>query len=117
MSDIPTALQISFHIPESHANLPGLEWLEDFWCSQQDSSQYGIELLGPPEWGLERWPATGGIWWQGSLQLRLPTQDWPNVSGALDTVEKALWVVGETLEKLSTHVAIGTVGWVFFPAL
>ena len=51
------------------------------------------------------------------MQLRLPTQDWPNVSGALDTVEKALWVVGETLEKLSTHVAIGTVGWVFFPAL
>ena len=44
-------------------------------------------------------------------------QNWPEASGAPHTVEKALWVVGETLEKLSTHVAIGTVGWVFFPAL
>ena len=38
------------------------------------------------------------------LETWAPYQDWPNVSGALDMVVKALQVVGETLEKPSTWV-------------
>ena len=36
---------------------------------------------------------------QAPGSLAFPPQDWPGVSGTPDTVEKALWVVGKTLEK------------------
>ena len=36
-----------------------------------------------------------------------PPKNWRDVSGAPNMVEKALWVVGETLEKPSTQAAMG----------
>ena len=47
----------------------------------------------------------------------LHPQDWPNVSGELDMVEKALWVVRETLEKLSARVVAGRVFLRALPAV
>ena len=43
-----------------------------------------------------------------------PPQNWPDVSGTPDMVQKSLQVVGEALEKPSAWVAIG---WVFLSAL
>ena len=59
---------------------------------------------------------TCGIWWQVSWRFG-PPQNWPNVSATPGMIEKALQVVGETLEKLSTWVATGAVGWMFLSAL
>ena len=44
-------------------------------------------------------------------------QNWPEAGGAPHTVEKALWVVGETPEKPSTQVATEATDWVFLTAL
>ena len=43
-----------------------------------------------------------------------PPQEWPNDSGTPDMIEKALQVVGETLEKPSTVVAMGAWAGCFF---
>ena len=40
-----------------------------------------------------------GIQWPGTWWLGLPPQDWPNVSGTPNTIQKALRVVGENLRK------------------
>ena len=66
----------------------------------QDLSQYGIEEpLAPWERGLEGWLVMG-MWYHPVASLLAawaPPQNWPDVSGAPDTVGKALQVVGETL--------------------
>ena len=58
---------------------------------------------------------SGGASWQCSFP-----QNWPDVSGTPDMVEKALLVIGEILEKSSGLGAVGAVGavdWVFLSAL
>ena len=80
--------------------------------------QYGTNMeepSGPPEGVLDRWLVTR-IWYMVASLLAswAPPQEWPNVSGTPDTIEKALQVVRETLEKPSSHAAErGAMGWVF----
>ena len=69
----------------------------------------------PPEGAWIGWTPTGSIRWPGSWKLGLPPMTdlhpW-----CRDTVTKALWVVGKTLEKPSAEAAVMAVGWVFLSA-
>ena len=51
------------------------------------------------------------------LVARVPPQDWPDVTGAPDKVEKALWEVWETLEYPSAGAAMGPACCMFLSAL
>ena len=65
MSDVPTSQRIFFCLSKSCVNLPSTEWLQDNWHRRQDSLQYVMEPSGPPEGGLEGWPATS-MWYSVS---------------------------------------------------
>ena len=73
------------------------------------------EPPGSLEVSLDEWPVTE-IWHTVAILLALwvPPREWPDVSGTPDTLEKALQVVGETLEQPSAGAAVGLWAVCFF---